>query len=258
MGVQKITFDGANITAKMDADLYHFFFSKEVGILENIKQECVYSLSNNTITFQDGYIAIYGRIIYLENQTAVSINPDSSKFGYVILGVDTSTNLVSVYSKEAVGNYPDLIYTNLHTTEGLFEFPLCAYTKTTTSVTLIPNYQRMMITSDSDKISDLDNSIRNNYSPRLVTPNKISNGVYSFDNTGSAQLSDSILYVVIEYSVVVTFPGQLIFLVIGSNTSVGYQYAGSNYSLGVTYGNGIVTLSCGNSTHRVTSVILKK
>ena len=258
MGVQKITFDGANITAKMDADLYHFFFSKEVGILEDIKQECVYSLSNNTITFQDGYISIYGRIIYLENQTAVSINPDSFKFGYVILGVDTSTNSVSVYSKEAVGNYPDLTYTNLHTTEGLFEFPLCAYTKTTTSVTLVPNYQRMTITSDKVKINNLDSSIQNRYAPVKATLNKINNGVYRFDNTSSTQLSESIVYVVIEYSVVVTFPGQLIFLVIGSNTSVGYQFAGSNYSLGVTYGNGIVTLTCGNSTHRVTSVILKK
>ncbi|MBU1019985.1 MAG: hypothetical protein KJ847_02120, partial [Firmicutes bacterium] len=73
MGLQKITFDGANVTSKMDADLYHFLFSKDVGIFKDIKQECSFTLANNTITFLDGYVSIYGRIIYVENQTSVAV-----------------------------------------------------------------------------------------------------------------------------------------------------------------------------------------
>ena len=105
MGIQKITFDGANVTSKIDADLYHFLFSTEVGILKDVKAQCSYTLANNTITFLDGYVGIYGRIIYIENQTTITISPDSSKFGYVVLGVNTESNTVNLYIKEAPGTY---------------------------------------------------------------------------------------------------------------------------------------------------------
>ena len=131
MGIQKVTFDGANVTSKIDADLYHFLFSSDVGILKGVKSQCSYTLSSNTITFMDGYVSVYGRIIYLENQTTVSVTPDSSKYGYVVLGIDTEANTVSLYIKEAVGTYPVLIQTNLQTTEGLYEYSLTAYSKTT-------------------------------------------------------------------------------------------------------------------------------
>src|SRR5690606_29079889 len=99
MGIQKVTFDGANVTSKIDADLYHFLFSSDVGILKGVKSQCSYTLSSNTITFMDGYVSVYGRIIYLENQTTVSVTPDSSKYGYIVLGIDTEANIVSLYIK---------------------------------------------------------------------------------------------------------------------------------------------------------------
>ncbi len=39
------------------------------------------TLANNTLTFQDGYVSVYGRIIYIENQTTIGITPDSNKNG---------------------------------------------------------------------------------------------------------------------------------------------------------------------------------
>ena len=142
MGIQKITFDGASVSAKMDADLYHFLFSNRIGILSGIKNSVSFTLANNTITFQDGYIAVYGRLIYIENNTQIAVSPDSAKSGYVILGVNTSSNEVTIYLKEQTGSYPSLTRTNLLNTAGLFEFVLCAYTKTTTSVQLNTTYQR--------------------------------------------------------------------------------------------------------------------
>ena len=148
MGIQKITFDGSNVTSRVDADLYHYLFSKDVGILKGLRQECLFTLANNTITFLDGYVSIYGRIVYIENQTTVSITPDSSKYGYVVLAVDTTANTVQINTKEAVETYPTLTRTDLQTLDGVYELALCAYQKTTTSVTLISEFERLMIASE--------------------------------------------------------------------------------------------------------------
>lgn len=258
MGIQKVTFDGANVTSKIDADLYHFLFSSDVGILKGVKSQCSYTLSSNTITFMDGYVSVYGRIIYLENQTTVSVTPDSSKYGYVVLGIDTEANTVSLYIKEAVGTYPVLTQTNLQNSEGLYEYPLCAYSKTTTSVTLINEFERLMIKTDRSRINDLETKIKDLYYPFKLNLTKLSNGVYRFSDVNSAMLMESILYLVIENTTVVCLPTNQLFINVGSNTSIGYRYAGSDYSLGISYANGLVTLSCGNTSHRVTQAYLKK
>ncbi|MFA5765993.1 MAG: hypothetical protein WC929_07630 [Bacilli bacterium] len=258
MGVQKVTFDGANVTSKIDADLYHFLFSSDVGILRNVKSGCSYTLANNTITFLDGYVGIYGRIIYVENMTAVSVTPDSSKFGYVVLGIDTQANTVTIYIKEAVGTYPVLTQNNLQNADGLYEFALAAYSKTTTSVNLINDFERQMITSDRIRVEELESKLKDFYYPQQLGLTKISNGVYRFGNVNSAVLMESILYVVIENTTVVSLPTNQLFIVVGSNSSLSYRYGGADYSLSISYANGIVTLSLGNTSHRVTQAYLKK
>lgn len=257
MGLQKITFEGGNVTSKMDSDLYHFLFSSDVGILKGLKSECGYTLANNTITFSDGYASVYGRIIYIENQTTIGVTPDSSKYGYVVLGVNTSDNTVSLYLKEQTGSYPSLTVTNLLTTDGVYELVLCAYTKTTTSVTLT-SYSRKMITSDKTRVDDLDDEILSRYLPKRRTLTLVTSGTYRFSGTSSVELRDSIIYVTINNHTVVTFPGEQMFLFVGSNTSVSYRYASGDYSLSVVYEDGIVTLTTGNTTHNITSVFTKK
>jgi len=257
MGLQKITFEGGNVTSKIDSDLYHFLLSSDVGILKGLKNECGYTLANNTITFSDGYVSVFGRIIYVENQTTIGVVPDSSKYGYVVLGVNTSNNTVSLYVKEQSGNYPSLTLTNLLTTDGLYELALCAYTKTTTSVTL-RSYSRKLITNDKERVDDLDSEITNHYLPVRKSLTLVTSGTYRFSGTSSVDLRDSILYVTINNNTVVSFPGEAMFLFVGSNTSISYRYASSDYSLSVVYENGIVTLTTGNTTHNITSVFMKK
>jgi len=258
MGIQKVTFEGGNVTSKVDSDLYHYLFSSDVGILKGLKSECAFTLANNTITFGDGYISVYGRIIYVESQTTIGVTPDSSKYGYVVLGVNTSDNSASIYLKEQVGSYPSLSLTNLLTTDGLYEIVLCAYSKTTTSVTLNVSYSRKFITNDKTRVNELETSILNRYYPVRKTVSKIQNGIYQFSGTNSTELSQSIIYVTINNTVVVTIPGDALFIFVGSNTSVAYRYANSDYTLGVVYENGIVTFSCGSTIHNVTSVFVKK
>jgi hypothetical protein len=257
MGLQKITFEGGNVTSKMDSDLYHFLFSSDVGILKGLKSECGYTLANNTITFSDGYVSVYGRIIYVENQTTIGVTPDSSKYGYVVLGVNTSDNTVSLYLKEQTGSYPSLTVTNLLTTDGLYELALCAYTKTTTSVTLT-SYSRKLISNDKNRVETLDDEIFDHYLPMRKSLTLVTAGTYRFSGTNSVELSESVLYVTINNHTVVTFPGEQIFLFVGSNTSISYRYASGDYSLNVVYENGVVTLTTGNTTHNITSVFMKK
>jgi hypothetical protein len=257
MGLQKITFEGGNVTSKIDSDLYHFLFSSDVGILKGLKSECGYTLANNTITFSDGYVSVYGRIIYVENQTTIGVTPDSSKYGYVVLGVNTSDNTVSLYLKEQTGSYPSLTVTNLLTTDGLYELALCAYTKTTTSVTLT-SYSRKLISNDKTRVDILDDEIFDHYLPMRKSLTLVTAGTYRFSGTNSVELSESILYVTINNHTVVTFPGEQIFLFVGFNTSISYRYASGDYSLNVVYENGVVTLTTGNTTHNITSVFMKK
>lgn len=258
MGLQKITFDGGNVTAKIDADLYHFFNSFDVGILKGLKNECSMTLANNTITFQDGYVSIYGRVIYIENQTSIGITPDSTKNGYVILGINTSTNEVTMYLKEQTSGYPSLALTNLVSNDGLYEFVLCAYTKTTTSVTLNQVYQRQFILNSKTIINDLEQKLRTRHLPQRKPLIKVSNGVYQFSGTSSYELIESVMYVFINNTTVISFPSDSLFIHVGSNRNVSYRYAGSDYSLSVVYLNGVVTLSCGNTSHNITSTYLKK
>jgi hypothetical protein len=258
MGIQKVTFESGNVTAKIDADLYHFFYSKDIGILKGLKNECQVTLANNTLTFQDGYVSVYGRIIYIENQTTIGITPDSNKNGYVVLGVNTATNEVSLYLKEQTSGYPSLTLTNLLTTEGLYEFVLCAYTKTTTSVSINQTYSRKVILNDKDKIADLENKLLNRYRPVRKNLTKVSNGVYQFFNTSSVELSESLVYVLINNTTIISFPGDSLFIHVGSNRNISYRYAGADYTLSVVYEQGTVTLSCGNTTHNITSAYLKK
>ncbi|MFA5130258.1 MAG: hypothetical protein WC477_05090 [Patescibacteria group bacterium] len=258
MGVQKIIFDGANVTSKIDADLHHFLFSNDVGILKGLRHECAFSLANNTITLLEGYVSIYGRVVYIENQTAVVVTPDSVKFGYVVLNVDTSANTAQLYVKEEAGTYPTLIQTDLQTIDGVYELALCAYSKTTTSVTLVTDFQRMFILSDRTRVEELESSLTERHLPVRLILTKVSNGVYRFSGYNSVAISESILYLTIEYSTVLVFPGQLLFLVVGSNTSIGYRRAGSDYTLGISYSSDTVTLTCGSTEHRITSAFIKK
>jgi hypothetical protein len=86
----------------------------------------------------------------------------------------------------------------------------------------------------------------------------VSNGVYQFFGTSSTELMESLVYVFINNTTVISFPGDSLFIHVGSNRNVSYRYAGGDYSLSVVYENGVVTLSCGNTTHNITSVYLKK
>lgn len=258
MGLQKITFEGGNVSAKKDADLYYFLFSNRLGILKGIKAGVTYTLSNNTITFQDGYIAVYGRLIYIENNTSIQVSPDSTKNGYVILGVDTNSNDVTMYLKEQTSGFPTLISNQLVQGDGLYEFPLASYSKTSTSVTLTPSFERPIIQSYSELITNIEIKLRSELEPRVKNPTIISSGVYRIYDTSSYELYRSILLITIGSTNIVTVPGASLFYQIGSSNSVTYSVYGTTYSLHLKYENGYLNMTCGSTSHIINKVIVYK
>ncbi len=254
MGLQKITFDGSSVNAKVDAEVNHFLFSNQIGIIKDFKNNVDFTVSSNTITFKDGYVSIYGRLVYVENNTQIRVTLDSNKRGYVILGINTNDNTATLYLKEQTGSYPNLTQTNLLKNDGLYELALCSYSKTPTSITIDNDFQRQYIESGLSVIEQIKQEIKNDGKIRDATPTKVSNGIYIVDNIPSYSLERALVSVVIS-STVVTFPGAILFLTIGSSASVNYRYVGADYILGLDYEAGVLTLSC-SSSHKINKVYL--
>lgn len=255
MGVQKITFDGAEVSAKVDADLHHFLFSAENGILKGMKSEIGFTLANNTITFTDGYVVVYGRLIYVENNTTIQVTPNASRLGFVVLGVDTLANEVRIYLKEQAGSYPVLTQHNLLENNGLYELALCAYQKTTTSVSLT-HYARQMIEPTNTKLANAKQELRQELSYQRKNLTMVSNGVYRFNVGGSYDIDTALIVVIINISTVAIIPGAMLFVNTGSNTFVNYAYGSQSFSLLLSYENNTVTLSLGSTLHTITALFL--
>ena len=56
----------------------------------------------------------------------------------------------------------------------------CAYTKTTTSVTLVQNFSRALIVADKERINSLEQSLRSHYGVHNVLLSLVQNGIYQF------------------------------------------------------------------------------
>ena len=147
MALQKITFDGSSVTSKRDADINHHLGGLvRAGIIEGLGNECQVSVSNNYITLRDGYVQIYGRRIYVEDGSQVYISLDSTKYGYVVVEVNLSSNSVALKAVEtSSSSYPNLTQQDLTTTGTLYQFPIAKYKKTTSSITLDTGFTQIFI-----------------------------------------------------------------------------------------------------------------
>lgn len=235
------------MSAKVDADLHHFLFSSEIGILNGLKSSVGFTLANNTITFSDGYVVIYGRLMYIEPGTSVSVTPNASRMGYVVLGVNTNTNEASIYTKEQSGSYPSLITNNLLNSNGTYELVLCAYSKTTTSVTL-NTFARRMIHAPNVKLTEQRLEIMNGLRYQRKSLTKVSNGVFRFTVDGSQDIDSALVVAMVNLSTYVVIPGAMLFINTGSSTFVRYDYGSSSYSMLLNYENNIVTVTLSNTT----------
>ena len=135
MSLQKITFTNGTVSAQKDADFYYFLLN-DIGVLRGIKHGLQVTNNVNRIVFKSGYVNIYGRMLFVEEDTTVTIPLNQVAYGYVIIRVNTSNNTAELTYKEGTANYPDLTQENIMQEFGIYEFALAKYSKTSTNLAL--------------------------------------------------------------------------------------------------------------------------
>ena len=232
MAIQKITFDAASVSSKMDADINHFLTSAVNGIFYGILGRCVASVSNNYISFQNGYVQVYGRRIFVESGTKISVSLDGSAYGIVIIKIDLGNNTITLEKKEASSAYPTLTQNDLMNGGLIYEFPLCRYTKTSSSITLDANYTPPYIYNDQTKINDKAVEVRNDTSSRygplwdMYSSHSYGN-TYVFEDITSLNAYDGIISIYVGGTNVL-FCGAAVG---GSGGVVHYRYNGQDCTL---------------------------
>ena len=160
MGLVKITFDGSSVTSKQDADFnYHWADCTPAGVIKGLGGNCSVSTSNNYIYFQSGYIEIYGRRIYVQANTSVYVTLDSTKYGYVCATVDLSENTLTLEKIESSSGYPTLTKEDLHNGGSKYQFPICKYSKTTSSLTLDSSFSPTYLDTVKNRLSSFESTL---------------------------------------------------------------------------------------------------
>jgi hypothetical protein len=257
MGLIKITFDGASVSAKQDADInYHLFNLVPAGIIEGLGSEISYSFASNKITFQSGYLSIYGRRIFVENNTQISVALDTTKYCYVVVTLSIPNNSITLEKLESTSGYPTLTQNNLYTTNGVYQFALCRYSKTPTSITLDTTYERPKLKTISNLINEkyqvFSEYVDSNYGVVNITPTSTSGGIFRF-NIGNLVMNKC-LFACRLYGnrVTVFFTG--IEATSASIKTINYLYLGTTYNLIIEYTSTQIYLYSSNSLHYVSGV----
>ena len=235
MGLIKITFDGSSVTSKQDADInYHLTGLVPAGIIRGLGSELSYSVSNNYITFQDGYVQIYGRRIYVEAGSQVYVSLDSTKYGYVIITVNLNNNTVTLgVAESSSSSYPTLTQENLHKTGRVYQMPIAKYSKTTTSLT-IQALDRVYIETPL--------SVANSGYSKAITYLEDHYSAYNWKGSWSSSTTnchltdlqydtypDTMFVIHVSCGVTVCVPGR--FISATSNFMVEYVYGGTSYMI---------------------------
>ncbi len=232
MAIVKITFDAASVSSKMDADINHFLTSGVSGIFYGILGRCQCSTSNNYISFQSGYVQVYGRRIYVESGTKISVSLDGTAYGYVVIKVDLGNNAITLEKKEASSSYPSLTQQDLTNGGLIYELPLCRYSKTSSSVTLDTSYDPPYIYNDQTNINSKAIQVKSDISSiygsvwQSLYSTK-SGDIYKFNNITTSNASNGVIGVYVG-GAYVTFKAAAMS---GSGGIVYYTYLGNHYTL---------------------------
>lgn len=260
MALRKITFDGATVSSKDDADVnYHLFNLLPAGIIKGLGNGVSVSAGNNTITFGSGYIQIYGRRIYMEANTQVAVTLDGTKNGYVIVDLNLASNELTLVKIEVSSGWPSLIQNNLSTTVGRYQFPIAKYTKTATSLTLdvsFTNNRQMIKPLDElveEKYDEIYDWVERNYDPVLLSPVDPNATLltYNLENY-SGDVKKSLFHIRLGRRMIFTISGR--HLEDSSVQTLSYISFGVGHYITIEYKLKILLIYSSNVEHKVTAV----
>lgn len=257
MALVKITFDGSSVSAKQDADINHHVAGLvPAGIIKGLGSEINYSASNNNITFNDGYVQIYGRRIYVETGTKVYVSLDSTKYGYVVITVDLSKNTAEIGVVEtSSSSYPTLVQQNLCNGGTKYQMPIAKYSKTTTALNLDTSFARGYIQTTlsvaQKAYSDAVDYVEDNHSYYQLTGSGSGNEreFYLNDNRHNSK-NDTMFFGKTNTGHIIMFPGAMISPL--SNFSCSYCDSGTDYDVVIGYtSQHEIIITCNNTSHYV-------
>lgn len=260
MALRKITFDGATVSSKDDADInYHLFNLIPAGIIKGLGSEIPVSAGNNTITFGSGYIQIYGRRIYMEANTQVGITLDGIRNGYIVVDLNLAQNTLELTKLEVASGWPSLIQNNLATTVGRYQFVIAKYSKTATSLTLDIAYTaiRPVIKTLSNLVDEKNQEVYDwiisKYSSKVIPPVEYGATIMKYNlSSFPGPTTDCLFHVRLGTYAVFTFSGR--HLIGASIQSLYYRWVGTDYFLTIEYTPSQMFLYSNNTSHRVTTV----
>lgn len=133
-----------NIRPEDLAALFSFLYKDTAGILNITGQDCSYLGAINVVgnqaqvTFNSGYIVVFGRAAYIEQGTQVAFNLPSSGSVSGVIGIkidlaQNGTSEVTWFQKPTQAITEDLLKKS---SDGVYEFVLYNYTATPNTMTL--------------------------------------------------------------------------------------------------------------------------
>lgn len=253
MGIKKLTFNGENNTAEQASKIHLALQSSPCGVLQGIGNECSFTFANNVVTFKDGYVSVYGRIIEVENNTTIQLDPDGNQYGYVILKIDIDLEIVTLELKEAV-SFPSLQKDNISLGNGVYELPLVKYQKTTSNVYILSNTEALIVKNIDGVKSDLIDSLTDEIADSMAevntqfVPLKLQSGNDFYYEINLADYSTTIFGLIINRNVDKIFYNGI---TSGSATGFNYRYIGVDYYAPVISVNGELKISLPEATHSI-------
>ena len=260
MALVKLTFDGSSVSSKQDADInFHVTGLVPSGIIRGLGSELSYTTSNNYITFNDGYVQIYGRRLYIESGSQVYVSLDSTKYGYVVITVNLNTNTATLGVEESTSSsYPTLTQENLHTNGSIYQMPIAKYSKTATSLTM-QSFERTYIETPL--------SVANEGYNKTIDYLEDYYDCYNwkgswYTNKSNIYLSDTqwdtynktMFILHLNIGITVCVPGR--FISATSAFNVDYYYNGKMYTIstGCSSSNKYLIFTCSDTSHYIKNV----
>ena len=139
--------------------LFACSLSQKIGILDMLNTCTYYNVSVSgdtaTISFHNGYIVIYGRLIYIEEGTSIQVPLATTGTISGKIGVRVSLSASEEAECEWFNKTTDLVQEDLtnNPVAGVYEFPIYNYSATTSTLTLTSK-TTALIKENSDLIDE--------------------------------------------------------------------------------------------------------
>lgn len=259
MGVTKLTFDGALNSAKNDALFNYFILNKQNGVIKELGGVITPRVSNSQIIFTDGFVSAYGRRAYVENNTSITISLDSTKYGLVVLRINTSSNTATITNLEGTASsYPTPTQDDLASDDGIYDVILCEYYKTASSLTIgttkvkyIELGKTLLANTETSLIEKI-NAIQNGMKSKWFAYTSVSSGRYSINLSTYGSKNGIISFEVCNNCITLS-------LDLARQTSgktFYYRYLNTDYSVNVFASGNYVYITPGATSHKIKGLYL--